>query len=103
MERIATCTACRYKELSVKTRIAIPHTCGFPENTQLFYAKERPKTTMHKWGEPEQGMDSFGKYVVRECVNCGCRRIQSSFFTGEKRLVYNFNGDETNFSPECLF
>lgn len=90
--------------MGVKTRVAIPHTCGntFTEE-QMFYIKEHPKTTMHKWGDPEPGMDAFGKYVIRVCENCGCRRVQSSFYNGKKKLVYNFNGDETNFSPECLF
>lgn len=62
--RIATCMGCQAKASGLKSRIAIPHTCGLEplsSKTKLFYAIEDEypfedvePTINHKWGKWEK-------------------------------------------------
>lgn len=108
MERIATCTACRYKEQGVKTRIAIPHTCTVDGDDDssfdmvgLFYEKDYPKR-QHQCGDPEIDPHTpEGKVITRSCMHCDVVRKQATR-RGFTETYYVHCGEKYKNSPICL-
>lgn len=96
MNRISTCWGCQAREQGIKSRIAIPHTCGLePKSirTQLFYAIEdedlpesvEPQVN-HKWSKWEKQEVSTqlkmlgitGEYL-RKCLVCGANQYKTYY------------------------
>ncbi len=97
--RIATCRGCQAEESGLKSRIAIPHTCGLEPmsiKTKLFYAIEDPEspesdepTIHHKWGKwkkepiPKILRGAVTGLAVRKCSVCGANQHRT-YYRGQK-------------------
>lgn len=113
MNRIATCRGCQAEESGLKSRIAIPHTCGLEPmsiKTKLFYAIEDPEspesdepTIHHKWGKWEKKEIPIQLRMLgvtykqeRKCNVCGATQTKTYYKNQawpELEVMRNFRED----------
>ena len=103
--RIATCRGCQAKQSGLKSRIAIPHTCGLePQSirTKLFYEieydepiEEIEPAINHKWGKWEKTevpiqLRMLGVIYTaeRKCKVCGAVQYKT-YHKGQSPMCFS--------------
>lgn len=113
MNRISTCRGCQAMEQGIKSRIAIPHTCGLEPKSikvQLFNVIDDSNTIeattieRHSWGSPVIEKESYCINKIWTCSKCDLIKT-ASFYRKNAAPFVTFERSGIRFNehmPECI-